>query len=701
MSKAHTPPRRIIIALSIIILSLLFAELAAPHAFANSPSSDVDHISVLAYGKPLKMSVSDSPDNFPAMTGETIAGVSDVRLDVTLTGWSDTTQVKPGSVSSIPLTQTIDMQRASHYPSFSTYLHVDPALTVGNGERIGTVSVTPNTSLDITFNDNIGHYTGKVSWTIVLHGSAYSFTQTQAQMLADRTVMRIGSKYLQFANKPYAFTPEYNNARYLAPSANDNGKVQGWLTWNSFGILHEALTQPDDPSIQAQLNKPRILLTHLTPTDTSDDITKVSITSMGNQSYWAYNDTTFTGVNYDVARAPIQQAAIPLDAMRSIDAVSGVLPAGQWAVAQDSDRSVWVAINFGTIHNPPSNEQVVALNGYTKRDTTTAQLLTTLRERNLTYPQHMPTLQIWFDNIRKVNRVVAQTWNSWDSAAPTVTMATAQYGNNADGTKQSSIIYHSNYDTDRVAYDTHAVGYHGSISTELTRPGYAFSGWNTQPDGTGVTYQAGQAYMFGERTLSLYAIWQGNPSQITYNTNGGAPVPNTVGKVGDPAVIAGPPTRNGYTFTGWQDCKADISYRPDNEVTLPDGGLALCAEWNANRAELVYNANSGQGTMDSQQGVTDQRVTVSTNRFTRYGYRFVGWSLTADGKTAYQPGDTIALAPERTTLYAQWELLPATKHHLPDSGSTMMTVFGVVVTGLLLAGGILACNWKNGKHSVR
>jgi uncharacterized repeat protein (TIGR02543 family) len=42
----------------------------------------------------------------------------------------------------------------------------------------------------------------------------------------------------------------------------------------------------------------------------------------------------------------------------------------------------------------------------------------------------------------------------------------------------------------------------------LTRtPGYTFAGWNTQPNGSGITFPAGSGITIGESDITLYAMW--------------------------------------------------------------------------------------------------------------------------------------------------------------------------------------------------
>lgn len=42
----------------------------------------------------------------------------------------------------------------------------------------------------------------------------------------------------------------------------------------------------------------------------------------------------------------------------------------------------------------------------------------------------------------------------------------------------------------------------------LEKSGYTLIGWNTEPDGTGVTYQAGDTFTMGKENINLYAIWR-------------------------------------------------------------------------------------------------------------------------------------------------------------------------------------------------
>ena len=73
------------------------------------------------------------------------------------------------------------------------------------------------------------------------------------------------------------------------------------------------------------------------------------------------------------------------------------------------------------------------------------------------------------------------------------------------------------------------------------------------------------------------------------------------------------------------------------------------------QVKLTYDANGGEGTIDSATGAAGESVNVAENVFTRNNYTFTGWNTQADGKgTAYKPGDSFTLTDKDTVLYAQW-----------------------------------------------
>lgn len=77
-----------------------------------------------------------------------------------------------------------------------------------------------------------------------------------------------------------------------------------------------------------------------------------------------------------------------------------------------------------------------------------------------------------------------------------------------------------------------------------------------------------------------------------------------------------------------------------------------------NHYMVAYNANGGEGVMGSQQAVYDTSFKLETNKFTRKGYSFAGWSTKAGGAVAFTDSQSVknltAKKDGTVTLYAQW-----------------------------------------------
>lgn len=200
----------------------------------------------------------------------------------------------------------------------------------------------------------------------------------------------------------------------------------------------------------------------------------------------------------------------------------------------------------------------------------------------------------------------------------------------------------------------------------FTRDGYTFTGWkradNQQAygDGQWVTNLTTQP----NGIVTMVAQWSANEAHIRYNPNppagktaGGQGTPNWDGHTGDTPAIGGNGwTIDGYTFAGWTTSPdgSGARYAPGASWTA-NGTLTLYAQWTPGEAGLTYDGNGATGgKTDPQNGVTDQKVNVRQNGFTRDGYTFVTWNTQADCKgNAVKPNSEWTLRGS-STLYACW-----------------------------------------------
>jgi len=256
-----------------------------------------------------------------------------------------------------------------------------------------------------------------------------------------------------------------------------------------------------------------------------------------------------------------------------------------------------------------------------------------------------------------------------------------------------SLVYSANFgtapetkaDAENISgtYDTvYAIGVD---ENGFQRSNYTFIGWNTEADGSGTAYAAGQTVVLtaAKNSKILYAQWSENPKHdyaVTYNANFGL-TPETKAdaeNVSDVYAIAytigvdaNGFQRSHYTFIGW-NTKADGSgtaYAAGQSIdlTAENNTQVLYAQW-AEHAKydysLIYDANFGQNPAtkaDSENvtGVYDTAyaIGVDANEFVRENYTFAGWNTEADGSgKAYLPGQRAALTAQVNSeiLYAQW-----------------------------------------------
>ncbi|MBK7455201.1 MAG: InlB B-repeat-containing protein [Anaerolineales bacterium] len=96
---------------------------------------------------------------------------------------------------------------------------------------------------------------------------------------------------------------------------------------------------------------------------------------------------------------------------------------------------------------------------------------------------------------------------------------------------------------------------------------------------------------------------------------------------------------------------------------------------------MIFNANSGTGTMAPQ--VANVPTALTLNTFTRTGYTFAGWNTLANGTgTNYTDGGIYSFAAD-ITLYAKWTANSYTITFNSNGGSAVAAItqsFGSAVS---------------------
>lgn len=151
------------------------------------------------------------------------------------------------------------------------------------------------------------------------------------------------------------------------------------------------------------------------------------------------------------------------------------------------------------------------------------------------------------------------------------------------------------------------------IANPFTRSGYTFTGWNTQADGRGKAYAAGNGFRLVAdaksnpvNTTVLYAQWRINRVALKFDPNGGTGgypdiTADAFTTVTIPADAKEPKVqRPGFRFTGWAMKPApgagDTILGPGKgTVTMPDqGSITVYAQWAPAMTTLPFTGGQAQ-----------------------------------------------------------------------------------------------------------
>ena len=163
-----------------------------------------------------------------------------------------------------------------------------------------------------------------------------------------------------------------------------------------------------------------------------------------------------------------------------------------------------------------------------------------------------------------------------------------------------------------------------------TKVGYTFTGWYTDSAFT-------QAWNFDDWVtgeLRLYAGWKVKRYTITFDTAGGSKIESITQDYGTTITTPANPTREGYTFIGW-----------NKEVpeTMPAENVAITAQWKINQYTITFDTAGGSkiASITQDYGTT---ITAPANPI-RKGYTFINW----DKKIP------TTMPAEDITITAQWK----------------------------------------------
>ncbi|MCI6295269.1 MAG: InlB B-repeat-containing protein [Bacteroidales bacterium] len=189
---------------------------------------------------------------------------------------------------------------------------------------------------------------------------------------------------------------------------------------------------------------------------------------------------------------------------------------------------------------------------------------------------------------------------------------------------QYTFTFDSNGGSD-VAAITQDYGTEVTAPANPTREGYTFKGWDKAVPST-----------IPAADMTFTAQWQVNQYTFTFDSNGGSDVAAITQDYGTEVTAPANPTREGYTFIGW-----------DKEVpsTIPAADMTFTAQWQVNQYTLTFDSNDGSTVVVALTQDYGSAVTAP-DAFVREGYTFLGWDKDIPS----------TMPAENQSFKAQWQI---------------------------------------------
>ena len=282
-------------------------------------------------------------------------------------------------------------------------------------------------------------------------------------------------------------------------------------------------------------------------------------------------------------------------------------------LGSDGMKVVTLDLNGGKLGGSSEDIQIIVKNGST---------FTAPMSGGMTRPdENTGSYFMWLDGNGK-------SYEPGDSVPADVTELTVQWT-----APTYTVTLHANGGTinnGNVTEYTYGVG--ATLPTDVTRTGYTFKGWYDNESLTGSPVTAIGGTETGNK--EYWAKWEINQYTITVKPENGKADITITQDYGTPITAPADPTREGYTFIGWDRDIPEI---------MPAENMTVTAQWEINRYTITFDAAGGSEiapiTQDYGSAIT------SPADPTREGYTFIGWDREIP-KT---------MPAENMTLKARWK----------------------------------------------
>ena len=193
------------------------------------------------------------------------------------------------------------------------------------------------------------------------------------------------------------------------------------------------------------------------------------------------------------------------------------------------------------------------------------------------------------------------------------------------------------------------------------KTGYSFTGWNSNANGSGDTYNDRQSVSNLTTTnggsVTLYAQWTPVSYSISYTGLENATITTNPSSynIETNTFTLNNPTKTGYTFLGWTGSNGNT---PSKTVSIDKGSTgdkSYTANWEIINYSITYQGLESATITTNPSSYNIETNTFTLNNPTKTGYTFLGWT----GSNGNTPSTNVSISKGSTgskTYTANWKI---------------------------------------------
>lgn len=549
------------------LVCLVFAAASPVRAYASESETAGTDISSL--GSAVILSITDGSGNvFTGINteGETVGtenpnGDEPDSLSLRIAFDSGDT-FKPGEKIVVPITN------GAHQPFYQSSI-TPPSYVSVNGVNLFSASSqlegdaatdTEYPELILTALPSVASMRDVATVTVKSAGSLMRANVRSDLVGSTKSTFTTTGNTYTITNKAFdltaCFSNNLNNVLMKTEHSLGGGASMS-ISYDARCIINQALKTGDkNPVAHASLSEPIIVWQHLAGSSPFTINHAASTTGIQGVVNWVSSQAGYISGKqaYSETNTSYQSGS----GIESFSAAQSTLQGhvGETIVQADGSGGYYVASNIGAPGDQPSND-LDTMEPYASNNTGMSSIASELKGMGLDYPSRWTQkVFVQFTDDPDISQSVSDQWEIGPATADssssayngsiinpamsgTATLTSQNVLGQTNGKQYAALHYDANGGNGTMGDVVVIAG--SSVFLEqngFTRPGYTFTGWNTEADGSGTSYQPGASITIIDGTRTLYAQWVMSVNSLPMTGGRGSLAPIMVGFIVSCAAIA-------------------------------------------------------------------------------------------------------------------------------------------------------------------